>query len=215
MPIEMTATPQFALGELASRGMIGAAEIALLPPEDHDPDGPNAHRLRSAGKPNGNVELRIVDPDTFEDVPTGQVGEILTRSNQNMVGYWKNEDGTRSAYVDGDWFRTGDIGYFDDDGYLYIHDRVKDMIVSGGENVYPAEVENALMKHPAVADVAVIGVPDENRGQIVKAFVVLKAGQTGDAAMTKGLQDFVKATIAPYKYPRAIEFRDALPKAQE
>ena len=158
--------------------------IVTLPPEDHDVDGPNRHRLRSAGKPNGNVEMKIVDPDTFEEVPTGEVGEIITRSNQNMVGYWKNDEGTQAAYVDGDWFRTGDIGYFDDDGYLYIHDRVKDMIVSGGENVYPAEVENALMKHPGIADVAVIGVPDEKWGEVGKAMVV-KAERPGARPRTR------------------------------
>jgi acyl-CoA synthetase (AMP-forming)/AMP-acid ligase II len=183
--------------------------IVTLPPEDHDPDGPNRHRLRSAGKPNGNVELKIVDPDTFEEVPTGQVGEILTRSNQNMVGYWKNEDGTKAAFVDGDWFRTGDIGYLDEDGYLYIHDRVKDMIVSGGENVYPAEVENALMKHPGIADVAVIGVPDEKWGEVGKAMVV-KAG--GQEPTEEEILTFAREHLAGFKIPKSVDFIDAIPR---
>jgi len=183
--------------------------IVTLPPEDHDPEGPNRHRLRSAGKPNGNVEIKIVDPDTFEEVPTGQVGEIITRSNQNMVGYWKNEEGTKAAFVHGDWFRTGDIGYLDEDGYLYIHDRVKDMIVSGGENVYPAEVENALMKHPAIADVAVIGVPDDRWGEVGKAMVVKAPDQdvTEDEIIA-----FARQHLAGFKVPKSVDFIDAIPR---
>ena len=123
------------------------------------------HLLRSCGKPYPWVEVRIVDAETGEDAPVGEVGELWTRSHQNMKGYWNNPEATADAVTPDGWFRTGDAGYCDADGYLYLHDRVKDMIVSGGENVYPAEVENALMKHPAVADVAVIGVPDERVGR--------------------------------------------------
>ncbi len=183
--------------------------ICTLPPEDHDPDGPNAHRLRSCGKPNSNVEIKIVDPDSFEEVPTGEVGEILTRSNQNMVGYWRNEEGTASAFVDGDWFRTGDAGYVDEDGYLYIHDRVKDMIVSGGENVYPAEVENALMKHPGIADVAVIGVPDDKWGEVGKAMVVKADGQDPSE---EEILTFAREQLAGFKIPRSVDFIDAIPR---
>ncbi|MCO8125908.1 fatty acid--CoA ligase [Acidimicrobiia bacterium EGI L10123] len=183
--------------------------IVTLPPEDHDVDGPNRHRLRSAGKPNGNVEMKIVDPDTFEEVPTGEVGEIITRSDQNMVGYWRNPEGTEAAYVDGDWFRTGDIGYFDDDGYLYIHDRVKDMIVSGGENVYPAEVENALMKHPGVADVAVIGVPDEKWGEVGKALVVKAEGQDPEP---EEIIAFAREQLAGFKVPKSVDFIAEIPR---
>ena len=183
--------------------------IVTLPPEDHDPDGPNKHRLRSAGKPNSNVEMKIVDPDSFEEVPTGEVGEIVTRSDQNMVGYWRNEAGTKDAYLDGGWFRTGDIGYFDEDGYLYIHDRVKDMIVSGGENVYPAEVENVLMKHPAVADVAVIGVPDEKWGEVGKAMIVRAEGQEGSE---EDIIAFAREGLAGFKVPKSVDFIDAIPR---
>ena len=183
--------------------------IVTLPPEDHDPDGPNKHRLRSAGKPNSNVEMKIVDPDSFEEVPTGEVGEIITRSNQNMVGYWRNEDGTSAAFLDGGWFRTGDIGYFDEDGYLYIHDRVKDMIVSGGENVYPAEVENVLMKHPGIADVAVIGVPDDKWGEVGKAMVVKAEGQdpTEDEIVA-----FAREQLAGFKVPKSVDFITEIPR---
>ena len=123
--------------------------ITLLPPEDHDLAGPNTHRLRSCGKPGPGVELRIVDLETGEDAADPNVvGEIWIRSPQVMKGYWNNEAATREAIDDDGWFKSGDVGYLDADGYLYIHDRVKDMIVSGGENVYPAEVENVLMAHP-------------------------------------------------------------------
>ena len=135
--------------------------ITLLPPEDHDPSGPE--KLLSCGYAQDGVELRIVD-DAGKDLPTGEVGEIAVRSPQVMHGYWSLPEATARAIHDG-WFHTGDAGYLDEDGYLYIHDRVKDMIVSGGENIYPAEVENALFGHPAVADVAVIGVPDETLGR--------------------------------------------------
>jgi long-chain acyl-CoA synthetase len=182
--------------------------IVTLPPEDHDPEGPNRHRLRSCGRANGNVELRILDPDSLEEVPTGEVGEIVTRSDQNMVGYWRNESGTDAAFVDG-WFRTGDIGYLDEDGYLYIHDRVKDMIVSGGENVYPAEVENALMKHPGVADVAVIGVPDEKWGEVGKAMVVKAEGQEPTEAE---IIAFAREHLAGFKVPKSVDFIDEVPR---
>ena len=123
--------------------------ITLLPPEDHDLAGPNTHRLRSCGKPGPGVDLRIVDLESGEDATDPNVvGEILIRSPQVMKGYWNNEAATREAIDDDGWFKSGDVGYLDADGYLYIHDRVKDMIVSGGENVYPAEVENVLMAHP-------------------------------------------------------------------
>ena len=183
--------------------------IVTLPPEDHDPNGPNRHRLRSCGKPHANVELEIVDPDTGEEVPTGQVGEIVTRSGQNLVGYWRNEEGTRAAFTDDGFFRTGDAGYLDDDGYLYIHDRMKDMIVSGGENVYPAEIENVLMKHPGIADVAVIGVPDDRWGEVGKAMVVRADGQD---PTEEDILAYARLNLAGFKIPRSVEFIDEIPR---
>jgi long-chain acyl-CoA synthetase len=181
----------------------------LLAPEDHDPDGPNAHRLRAAGKAGPNTELRIADPDTMQDVPTGEVGEILIRSPQNMAGYWKMPDATADTLLPDGWLRTGDVGYLDDDGYLYIHDRVKDMIISGGENVYPAEVEDVLMRHPAVADVAVIGVPDDTWGEVGKALVVKAVG----AEVTEAdLIEHCRTGLARFKCPRSVEWRDVLPR---
>lgn len=183
--------------------------IVTLPPEDHDPDGPNKHRLRSCGKPNSNVEMKIVDPDSGEEVPTGEVGEIITRSDQNMVGYWNNEDGTKAAFTEDGFFRTGDAGYFDEDGYLYIHDRMKDMIVSGGENVYPAEVENALMKHEAVADVAVIGVPDDRWGEVGKAMVVKAEGQDPSE---DDILAYAREHLAGFKIPKSVDFIAEIPR---
>ena len=126
-----------------------------------------------------------------------------------MKGYWNRPEATAEAIDAEGWFRSGDAGYFDADGYLYIHDRVKDMIVSGGENVYPAEVENALFSHPAVADAAVIGVPDERWGEAVKAVVVLKPGAVLDAA---GLIAHCRERIAGYKTPKSIDEMSVLPR---
>ncbi len=179
--------------------------ITLLPPEDHDPS--DAKKLLSCGYAQEEVELRIIGDDG-RDLPPGQVGEIAVRSPQVMGGYWKLPEATARA-VRGDWFFTGDAGYLDEKGYLYIYDRVKDMIVSGGENIYPAEVESALFGHPAVADVAVIGVPDERWGEAVKAVVVRKAG----ADVTPGeLVEWARARIAGYKLPKSVDFIDVLPR---
>ena len=179
--------------------------ITYLPPEDH---GEHAGaRLKSCGKAMTGVELRIVDA-AGNDVATGQVGEIACRSPQIMLGYWNQPEATSRA-MRGRWFLTGDAGYLDTDGYLYIYDRVKDMIISGGENIYPAEVESALFGHPAVADVAVIGVPDEQWGEAVKAFVVTKPGTE---VTPDELIGFARERIAGYKVPRSIDFIDALPR---
>jgi acyl-CoA synthetase (AMP-forming)/AMP-acid ligase II len=179
--------------------------VTLLPPEDHDPADPQ--KLLSCGYAQTGVELRIVG-DEGADLPPGTVGEIAVRSPQIMGGYWKLPDATKRA-IQGDWFFTGDAGYLDDEGYLYIYDRVKDMIVSGGENIYPAEVESALFGHPAVADVAVIGVPDERWGEAVKAVVVKKP----DAELSAGeLITWVRERIAGYKLPKSVDFVEALPR---
>ena len=183
--------------------------IVSLPPEDHDPDGPNAHRLRAAGKPNANVELRIVDPDTQQDVPQGEVGEIWTRSNQNMLGYWNKPDETANTITSDGWLKTGDAGYLDADGYLYIHDRVKDMIISGGENVYPAEIENCLMSCPGVADVAAVGIPSDKWGEAVHAFVVKAPGAD---PKPEEIISYARENLAHFKCPSSVDFIDALPR---
>jgi acyl-CoA synthetase (AMP-forming)/AMP-acid ligase II len=179
--------------------------ITYLPPEDHDEHVPA--RLKSCGKAMTSVELRVVDA-LDNDVAVGEVGEIICRSPQIMLGYWNQPEATGKAVRSG-WFHSGDAGYLDRDGYLYIYDRVKDMIISGGENIYPAEVENALFSHPAVADVAVIGVPDDKWGEAVKAVVVRKPG----AEVTpEALMVYARERIAGYKVPRSVDFVDALPR---
>jgi acyl-CoA synthetase (AMP-forming)/AMP-acid ligase II len=181
----------------------GAA--TYLPPQDHDVAG-NA-RMRSAGKPYPGVRLKVVDDDGRE-VPVRKVGEICIFSPANMTGYWNLPEATEQTLIDG-YVHTGDAGYLDEDGYVYVHDRVKDMIVSGGENVYPAEVESALFGHPAVADIAVIGVPDERWGEAVKAVVVLAPG--ADAGEIE-LIGYARERIAGYKCPKSIDFIDELPR---
>jgi len=174
--------------------------ITYLAPEDHDVDNPR--RLQSCGKPLGHVEIRIVDERGGEIRDAGRIGEIVCRSAQNMKGYWNNPAETASMLRDG-WLHTGDMGFFDEDGYLYIHDRLKDMIISGGENIYPAEVERALAGHPAVVDVAVIGVPDDQWGEVPKALVVKRPGQDASA---QELIEFCRGRIAGFKIPRSVEF---------
>jgi long-chain acyl-CoA synthetase len=183
--------------------------ITHLPPADHDLSGPARHRLRSCGLPGTGVELRVVDVATGDDVAADVPGEILVRSRQVMKGYWNNPLATREAIDEAGWFRTGDVGYLDDDGYLYIHDRVKDMIVSGGENIYPAEVENVLMSHAAIADVAVIGVPSDKWGESPLAIVVLAPGEQVDEA---GIIAFARERLATYKCPVGVDFTAALPR---
>jgi acyl-CoA synthetase (AMP-forming)/AMP-acid ligase II len=177
--------------------------VIHLPPQDHDPAG-NA-RMRGCGKPFPGNEVKIIDGDG-NTVPTGAVGEICIKSVSVMSGYHNKPDATAKAIVDG-WYHTGDAGYLDADGYLYIHDRVKDMIVSGAENIYPAEVENALFEHPAVADCAVIGVPDDKWGEAVKAIVVKKRDVTPAELIA-----FARERIAGYKVPKSVDFIDALPR---
>ncbi|MFI0410378.1 long-chain-fatty-acid--CoA ligase [Actinomadura sp. 3N508] len=181
--------------------------IVMLPAADHDPDGPNAHRLRSAGLPNPGCTLKIVDPATQEELPAGQVGEILCRTPQNMKGYWRKPEATAAALSDDNWFRTGDAGYLDEDGYLYIHDRVKDMIISGGENIYPAEVENVLMGHPDISDCAVIGVPDAKWGETPRAIIVATSDITD-----KDIIDYCRDRLAHFKCPTTVERREAIPR---
>jgi long-chain acyl-CoA synthetase len=188
--------------------------VTALAPEDHDPGGPRAHLLRSAGRPWGDAEVRIVDAETGKDVASGEVGEIWIKSAQNMRGYWKNDAATAEAYPEGrdadgrGWFRTGDAGYLQDD-FVFMHDRVKDMIVSGGENIYPAEIENVLMAHEAIADVAVIGVPSDKWGETVKAIVVPAAGADFEE---RELIDYCRERLATYKCPTSVDRVEALPR---
>jgi long-chain acyl-CoA synthetase len=185
--------------------------VIVLRPADHDVDGPNRHRLRAAGVPLPGVEVQVVD-HADEPVPPDVVGEVWLRSGQNMVGYWNRPAETAAALTPDGWLRTGDAGYLDADGYLYIHDRVKDMIVTGGENVYPAEIESVLMSHPAVADAAVIGVPDDRWGETVKAVVVRAPGGAGDALDERGVIEYCRGELAHFKCPTSVDWVEALPR---
>jgi long-chain acyl-CoA synthetase len=180
--------------------------VTCLPPADHRAGSP---RMRSAGKPLPGVEVRIVAPGDGRALGPGEVGEICLRTPAAMRGYWNQpEETARMLGADG-WLRSGDAGYLDPDGYLFITDRVKDMVVTGGENVYPAEVEAALATHSAVAEVAVIGVPDARWGEAVKAVIVPRAGAEPDPAE---LIAYARDRIAGYKLPKSIDFIAALPR---
>jgi long-chain acyl-CoA synthetase len=180
--------------------------ILCLPPEDHDPAG--GRRMTAAGKPLPNVEVRVVDLDG-KDTPPDSIGEVLLRAPYVMKGYWKNPSATEAAIDAEGWLHTGDAGALDADGYLYIHDRIKDMIISGGENIYPAEVESAIYGHPDVAEVAIIGVPDPLWGESVRAVVVPKAGSQPDVA---SITKWARERVSAYKAPKSVRFVDDLPK---
>ncbi|PZA13597.1 fatty-acid--CoA ligase [Rhodopseudomonas palustris] len=186
-----------------SYGMTELSPVAtILSPADHLPSAPR-HRLRSAGRPIVSAEVRIVDADD-RDMKPGEVGEVVVRGPMVMAGYWKQPELTAQA-LRGGWMHTGDSGRFDADGYLYISDRIKDMIITGGENVYSIEVENAIAAHPEVLQCAVIGIPHAKWGEAVHAVVVRRP----DAAVTEDeLIAFCRSLIADYKSPRSIEFRD-------
>jgi acyl-CoA synthetase (AMP-forming)/AMP-acid ligase II len=183
-----------------------APTISVLLPDDHLPGALQERRLRSAGKPVPIAEVRIVDA-SGQELPPNQVGEITARGPMVMAGYWNKPEQTAAALKDG-WMHTGDGGYMDEQGYLYVVDRLKDMIISGGENVYTAEVENAIAKLPEVSMSAVIGVPDEVWGERVHAVIVLREGAVLDEAQVMA---HCKGLIAGYKCPRSVEFRRELP----
>jgi acyl-CoA synthetase (AMP-forming)/AMP-acid ligase II len=183
-------------------GMTELGGISILTAEDHR----RGDRLASAGRAAAHAEVRIVDGEGNE-VPRGTVGEVEVRGGHVMAGYWGKPDETAAAIRDG-WLHTGDGAYMDDEGYIFIVDRIKDMIITGGENVYSTEVENALGQHPSVAACAVIGLPDERWGERVHAIVVLKSGA---GATPTELRAHTRRLIAAYKAPRSVEFVETLP----
>jgi long-chain acyl-CoA synthetase len=194
-------------------GIYGLTEttggVLQLEPADHDPDGPREHLLRSAGRPFPWVELRIADPKTGIELAAEEVGEVWLRAPNVTSGYFNRPTETAAALTADGWLRTGDGGYVDEDGYLFLTDRLKDMIVSGGENVYPIEVEEVLAQHPDVIDVAVIGVPHEHWGEAVKALVVRRPNS---ASAADDLIAFARGRIAGYKLPRSVDFVANLPR---
>jgi len=184
------------------------AQLTLLTPEDHRRAlRERPELLLSAGRPLPATEIRIVDAEGRE-VPRGGIGEVVARGPQLMRAYWNLPEATEEA-LRGGWLHTGDAGRMDAEGYITLEDRIKDMIVSGGENIYPREVENVLFEHPAVADVAVIGVPDERWGETVKAIVVLRPGAQ---ATEEEIVEFSRGRLAGYKRPRSVDFVESLPR---
>ena len=171
-------------------------------------DAPLDKRVGTVGKVHPHLELKIIDPQTGQIVPVGQPGELCTRGYSVMLGYWNNPQATMDAIDAARWMHTGDLATLDGDGYINIVGRIKDMIIRGGENVYPREIEEFLYTHPKVSDVQVIGVPDAKYGEAVMAWVILKSGTT---ATSEELQEFCKGQIAYYKIPRYFKFVDSFP----
>jgi acyl-CoA synthetase (AMP-forming)/AMP-acid ligase II len=192
-----------------------ASTITTLGPDDHVITGTEEEKAKklkrlqsSIGRPMDDVEIKIVDDD-LKEVPTGEVGEILARGPRVMSGYWKDAEKTAKALTPDGWLRTSDKGYVDDEGYIYLAGRGDDMIIRGGENISPEEVENVLYAHPSIEEAAVIGVPDPDWGQEPKAIVVLKKGQTAPA---DEIMEFCRQRLSSFKRPRYIAFIDELPR---
>ena len=184
----------------------------VLKPEDHILDGSEKRlaRLASSGKPVLNYEIRVVD-ENDRDVPVGEVGEIIGRSEAVMKGYWQMPEETAKKLKNG-WLHTGDLGRLDEDGYVYIVERKNDMIISGGVNIYPREIEEVLYRHPAVSEASVIGLPDEHWGEVVKAVIVLKDGAQ---ATESEIIAFCGQHLAGYKKPKSVDFWTELPKSPQ
>ena len=212
MPTPLLRAAMEAWPETEFMQVYGLTEVAgvithLLPAAHHDTEHPE--RLMSAGTVLPEAECRVVDVATGEDVPVGQPGELWFRTPQLMKGYLGKEEDTRKVITEDGWFRTGDIGRMDDGGFVYVEDRLKDMIISGGENIYSPEVERVLSEHPAVAEVAVIGVPDEQWGEVVKAVVGLKPETT---ATPDELIEHCRERLAHFKCPKTVDVVPALPR---
>jgi long-chain acyl-CoA synthetase len=211
MPVEALRRGVKLLGEVFVQefGQTETLNMSVLKREDHKVEGSpqELNRLESAGKPLKEGELRIVD-ELGRDVPVGEPGEIIAHSNRLMKGYWRMPEETAETMKDG-WLHTGDVGKMDEDGYIYVVDRKKDMIISGGENIYPREVEEVLYMHPAVLEAAVVGVPDEKWGESVKALVLLRPGSD---VREEDIIEFCKQHMASYKKPRSVEFWDDFPR---
>ena len=208
LPVLRDATEIIGCSFLQSYGLTeSTGGFTLLGPDDHVPAEEFAHRLRSAGRPMRGARVRVVDPVTLQDCPAGQRGEVLVAGSRIMKGYWRKPGQTAEVMLPGGWLRTGDGGTFDADGFLYLHDCLKDMIVTGGENVYPAEVESVLTGHPAVAEVAVIGVPSASWGESPYAVVVLRPG--AELSETD-LIAWTRDRLAHFKCPVGVSFAPSL-----
>jgi fatty-acyl-CoA synthase len=186
--------------------MTETAPGALFLPAEHVVD-----KAGTAGVSSFFTDVRVVRPDGG-DVAPGEKGEVVVAGPNVMLGYWNRPDATAES-MDGEWFRSGDVAVVDDDGYVTIVDRMKDVIISGGENVYPAEVEDAIYSHPGVAECAVIGVPDERWGEVGRAIVVARPGESGAALDERALIDHLDGRLAHFKTPRSVVFVDRLPRS--
>nr|BBH94537.1 long-chain-fatty-acid--CoA ligase [Thermogemmatispora argillosa] len=169
-------------------------------------------REGSIGLPLPEVDAAIMDPESGKLLPPGEIGELVVRGPNIMQGYWNRKEETAAIFRDG-WMRTGDLGKMDEEGYFYLVERAKDMILASGFNVYPREVEEVLFRHPAVQEAAVVGVPDEYRGETVAAFIVLKPGVAANDATRQDIVSFCRKELTAYKVPKIVEFRESLPKS--
>ena len=215
MPVELLkkALTIFPCGFAQLYGQAESGPVTtVLKPEDHVLDGSEKSlaRLASCGRPAVNCEIRMVD-EKDNDVPIGEIGEIIVRSEAMMIGYWQMPEETARKLKNG-WLHTGDLGRFDEDGYVYVVERKDDMIISGGVNIYPREIEEVLYRHPAVSEASVIGLPDEHWGEVVKAVVVPKLG----ARVTEAeIIDFCAKNLAGFKKPKTVDFWKELPKSPQ
>ncbi|GAA3207875.1 long-chain-fatty-acid--CoA ligase [Actinocorallia longicatena] len=210
LPVIHAATTTIGCKFLQSYGLTeSTGGVTMLNPGDHLPGPGEEHRLRSAGRPMPGVELKIVDPETLEELAPGERGEVIIGGGHVMKGYWRRPAETEATFLPDGWLRTGDGGSLDGDGYLYLHDRLKDMIVTGGENVYPAEVESVLSGHPSVAEAAVIGVPSDRWGETPFAVVVPRPGTVLDPGE---LIAWTRDRLAHFKCPTAVTVVDVLPR---
>jgi len=204
-PVPVPLIHEYAQHDVVVRQLYGLTECTgpatVIGPEEA------VKRAGSCGKPFFHTEVRVVN-DNGEEVPPGEMGEVIIRGGHVMKGYWQNPDATAETLRDG-WLHTGDVAYRDEDGFIYIADRKKDMIISGGENIYPAEIESVIFGHPKVADVGVIGMPDEKWGESVVAIVVPKQGEEVDE---KEIIEYCKGRIAKFKLPKKVIFTDSLPR---
>jgi len=210
MPVEVLRRCIQRFGSIFAQGYgltEAAPALSYLDNEDHILEGPRAKQLASAGKENLVAQVRVVNENDMPVKP-GEIGEIVARGKNIMMGYWKNPELTAET-LRGGWLHTGDMGTIDEEGFIYLMDRKADMIVTGGENVYPKEVEDVLYGHPAIQECAVVSAPDERWGERVQAVIVLKAGQ---AATEEELINFCKSKLAGYKCPKKVEFWGELPK---
>ena len=212
MPLPLLRTALAAWPETEFAQVYGMTELAgvitcLLPEVHRDPT--QIERMGSAGTPIPGVEMRVVEPHDLSDVAPGELGELWWRSTQTTPGYWRNEEATAETIVEGGWLRSGDIGRVDDGGFVFIEDRLKDMIITGGENVYSPEVERVLIEHPDVAEVAVIGVPSERWGETIKAVVVPLPDREIDE---QALIDYTREHLARFKCPTSVDIVDELPR---